>query len=227
MSNQDYEITVDFLLMNRTFKLFSPVGMVVHETATPNATDENEVKYYNSGNRHADVHGFIDYDSITQTAPWNERVNGAGPSANSRFIQIELCHFDDPSKFQEIWDRGVWLFAWVFVNILKMATVTKDNLMGHNEISEKWHETNHTDPYGFFADHGKTVDDFRADVQKEIDRQIKGGVEVESWKTAIMVKAQKVGLITDGSHKPDDPATKWFVLQIAINILKILGKGGA
>lgn len=227
MSNQDYEITVDFLLMNRTFKLFSPVGMVVHETATPNATDENEVKYYNSGNRHADVHGFIDYDSITQTAPWNERVNGAGPSANMRFIQIELCHFDDPSKFQEIWDRGVWLFAWVFINVLKITTVTKDNLMGHKEVSEKWHETDHTDPYDFFADHGKTIDDFRADVQAEIDRQMKEGNEVESWKTAIMAKAQNLGLIADGSHKPDDVATKWFVLQIAINVLKILGKGGA
>jgi len=34
-----------------------------------------------------------------------------------------------------------------------------------------------------------------------------------------MKKAKKLGLITD-QHKPDDPAPKWFVLAVALNLLK-------
>lgn len=160
--------------MNRTRAFFVPVGMVVHETATPNATDEAEQSYFDKHNLRASVHGFVDYDSITQTLPWNERCMGAGPSANRRYIQIELCHFDG-ARFVDVWKRGVWAFAWVFVNILKIHTINKQNLRSHKEVSEQWHETDHTDPYGFFTDNGRTVDDFRADVQKEINKMLGDG----------------------------------------------------
>ena len=50
----------------------------------------------------------------------------------------------------------------------------------------------------------------------------------EQWKLDIIAEAKQAGLITS-DHSPDEPATKWFVLVIALNILKqarkLLGKG--
>jgi hypothetical protein len=178
------------------------LGMVVHETATDNATDENEVKYFTNNVVKASVHGFVDYDSITQTLPWEELCWGAGGTANSRFIQIELCHFDG-DLFPQVWIRGIFIFAWVFVNVLGIHTVTKENLMSHKEVSETWHETDHTDPSGFFADNGKTVDEFRECVQAEIDIQLQGGggSVAEQWKELAVQEAMNQKILTK-YHNP-------------------------
>lgn len=48
--------------------------------------------------------------------------------------------------------------------------------------------------------------------------------EVPMWKTDIMNEAVKLGLIESGAHKPDEPAQKWFVLKVALTVLKKLGK---
>lgn len=47
--------------------------------------------------------------------------------------------------------------------------------------------------------------------------------KVEPWKEQIMQEALKQGIITS-NHHPDDPAPKWFVLAVALNVLKLLGK---
>lgn len=51
----------------------------------------------------------------------------------------------------------------------------------------------------------------------------KGEKQVEQWKLNIIAEAKKLGIIKE-DHNPDDPATKWFVLGIAIAILTKLGK---
>jgi hypothetical protein len=48
--------------------------------------------------------------------------------------------------------------------------------------------------------------------------------EVPEWMRKIIDDALVVGLITE-RHNPTEPATKWFVLAIALNLLKIV-KGG-
>ena len=44
-------------------------------------------------------------------------------------------------------------------------------------------------------------------------------VVVEQWKLDIIQNAKDAGLISQ-DHNPDDPATKWFVLQVIMNALK-------
>lgn len=39
------------------------------------------------------------------------------------------------------------------------------------------------------------------------------------WKSFIMQRAQSEGLIND-AHNPDDPAAKWFVLAVVLNLLE-------
>lgn len=45
----------------------------------------------------------------------------------------------------------------------------------------------------------------------------------EQWKVDIVDNAIKEGLITV-QHDPDDPAPKWFVLQVALNVLNRIDK---
>lgn len=48
--------------------------------------------------------------------------------------------------------------------------------------------------------------------------------QVEQWKLDIIKNAKAAGIITD-DHNPDEKATKWFVLAVALNLLKII-RGG-
>lgn len=52
---------------------------------------------------------------------------------------------------------------------------------------------------------------------------LKGGT-MPMWKKNIIKDAINAGLINE-KHNPDDAATKWFVLAVCLNLLKVL-KGG-
>jgi len=45
---------------------------------------------------------------------------------------------------------------------------------------------------------------------------------VKDWKQLIMDEAVKQGLIDPGKHQPDEPAPKWFVLAVALDVLNKL-----
>jgi len=202
---------------NRPGTPLAPQGLTVHETATPGASSSNESAYFHNAYREASAHFFVDYSAIVQIIPENEIAWHAGPTANHRDLSVELCHFTDPEKFQETWKRGVWLAADICLrygfdpgNIYQMHT--------HAWVSETWGETDHTDPIGYFAAHGKTWSDFVNDVKYEM------GVPpvallTETWKLKLVDEAKAAGLIT-GDHDPDATASKWFVLRVALAVLK-------
>ena len=48
------------------------------------------------------------------------------------------------------------------------GAVTVDNLLSRAEVSARWRETNHTDPVGYFAECGKTMNEFQDAVQNEL-----------------------------------------------------------
>jgi N-acetyl-anhydromuramyl-L-alanine amidase AmpD len=48
-----------------------------------------------------------------------------------------------------------------------------------------------------------------------------GGENVEDWKEQVIKDAKAAGLIRD-DHRPDEPAPKWFVLTVALNVLQKL-----
>lgn len=61
----------------------------------------------------------------------------------------------------------------------------------------------------------------------ELRKRLEGQFMAEPWKEKLMQDAGKAGLIDlkMGGHKPDETATKWFVLAVAMNLLKAV-KGG-
>lgn len=54
---------------------------------------------------------------------------------------------------------------------------------------------------------------------------LKGSEEVPEWKQKIMDRAHSLGLIDKNMHKPDETASKWFVLGVILNLYDKL-KGG-
>ena len=160
---------VKLIQNNRSGSRLNPKGVVVHETATPGATAEREYQYFNGGDRGASAHAFVDWEDVVQTIPYDEVAWHAGPTANSRYIGIELCRpsSHEPDKFERVWNNAVSLFADLFREH-GFGEVTVDNLLSRAEVSSRWRESDHTDPVGYFAECGKTMNEFQDAVQNEL-----------------------------------------------------------
>lgn len=157
---------IKLIVKNRPRTKLFPKGAVLHETATPGASAENEYKYFNNNNVGASAHGFVDWNGYIQTIPYNEVAWHAGPTANSGYIGIEMCHAKSKSDFNKVWNNTVELFAELFKTY--GWDVNDTTLMTHKQVSLKWGETDHTDPIGYFNKFGKTIDDFRNAVKSKM-----------------------------------------------------------
>ena len=197
-----YPITQDFLPagLNHSGNLLTPAGLTIHETATPGATAENERDYFHSGDRQASAHYFVDHDSIVQILPEALRAWHAGPTANTRFLSIEMCHFTDEVKFREVWARTVWLAADICLRY-GFNPGNLDQLNTHDWVSVTWFETDHTDPLGYFAAHGKSWADFVHDVKLLMEAVI-----VDTSITIKVGGKSILGILRDGtSYVPVRP----------------------
>lgn len=181
----DYEIKQKYITgTNRPGKHLDPTGEVVHSTATPGAMAINIRDYFNNHpEAKASAHVAIDWTTIIEIIPDNENTWHAGPTANRLFIGIELCEpkEHDPAKFQEVWNRAVWYTA----KACKQFGWDVSKVYSHDEISRMFHETNHTDPVGFFAKYGKSFGDFKLAVMKELK-----GADSVDVNEAIKILAQ-------------------------------------
>lgn len=164
-----------FIANNRSHKKFKPMGLALHETATPGAPALNEYKYFNNNKGlKKSAHAFIDWTEDLQLIPWDEMAWHAKPQGNKRYIGIEMCRpkADDPKRLEKMlitYEATVDAFARVMHYVLKIKTVTDENVTSHDEISRKYKESNHTDPVLYLKEIGKDLDIFRAAVQTKLD----------------------------------------------------------
>ena len=159
---------------NRPRKGLTPLGFVVHSTATPGATAQAEFIYFNGADRQASAHYFVDWTEIIRTIPENEQAWHAGPTANRLYLSVEMCEpaGNDPAKFAEVWGRTVWLVADACV---RYGWGTGPNVFSHRGISQMYGETNHTDPIDFFSSYGRTWEQFLSAIDAEIAELKKPG----------------------------------------------------
>jgi N-acetylmuramoyl-L-alanine amidase CwlA len=193
-----YEVIQQFSGKNRTYRAMNPIGGIIHETAGNNDTDQGNAAYFNNNDLGTVLaHAFCDYDSIRQTAPWNEKCNHCAAAPNNTHIGVEMCHVNtDKAKFQETWERATWLFAHLFTQVITpcITIVTKENLRSHHEVTIQYNvKGGHTDPTSYFSQYGRTVDMFRAEVQTKIN-------EMLTYYKDIQTKLNKCGfnLVVDG-----------------------------
>jgi N-acetylmuramoyl-L-alanine amidase CwlA len=161
-----------FIEKNRPKTPLQAKGVVLHETANPGATALNHWQYFNYMTRNASAHAFIDWAETIQTIPWNERAWHAGKTANSKYIGIEMCrprkHSED--EFNIVYNEAVLLFSRLLYIVLKIDTVTIDNVLSHDECRKRFKDTTHNDPTALFKEYGKTINRFREDVQNAINK---------------------------------------------------------
>lgn len=196
---------------NRPGTPLNPEGIIIHETATPGATDEREADYFHSDNRNASAHYFVDYDSITQLIPENEQAWHAGPTANKKFLSIEMCHFNEADKFIETWKRSVWL-AYEICQRYKFIPGT--HIQSHDWISKKWGETDHTDPIDYFEKHGKQFYDFIKDVEQLQDYRFRmGWTALEQLSAKQLINNPNVHIETLKQIDPNK-SLDWLTLHL-------------
>ncbi|PHD08618.1 N-acetylmuramoyl-L-alanine amidase [Bacillus toyonensis] len=138
-------------------------GVVAHSTATPEAPAINIRNYEVRTWRNAFVHYATDWDENIQIASTKYRAWGAGPSANARFVHVELSETSDPIKFKKSYERYVKLLA----KILKDRNIHPSvGLWTHKDITYKLGGTDHEDPIQYLKSHGVSESQFRNDVLK-------------------------------------------------------------
>jgi len=136
-----------------------PEGVVIHETADNNATAENEVSFFNNNWTwlYTYVHAFADDNEIINIHNTDYAVWGAGPTANAKFVQIELCRTHSYNAFAKSIANQAFYAATKLIqyNLPDTPGVT---VMSHHQTTLKWHETTHVDPDTYFPTWGYSMD---------------------------------------------------------------------
>lgn len=128
--------------------------IVIHETANPGATAQNHVDYWSREDDYA-VHAVCDWSKIFHTVPYDRLCWHVG-NANGFTIGIEICHATTKAQFAKAWDNAV---AWTKA-MMTQFNIPASRVVSHDYCSRTWGGSDHTDPIGYFAEFGKTWDDF-------------------------------------------------------------------
>lgn len=148
------------------YRYGKPEGIVIHETADPGATAHNEAIYFNREwmNMWAYVHAFVDHTGTIQMMTPNYGVWGAGPVANNRFVQVELCEESSRANFiQSVNNDAIYAARILHRYNLKpndAAYDGKGTVWSHHAVSRFLGGTDHTDPDGYFAKYGYRFSQF-------------------------------------------------------------------
>lgn len=138
-------------------------GIVVHYTANPGTTAEQNRSYFESlkdtHKTKASSHFVIGIDGkIVQCIPSSE-MSYASNDRNVDTLSIECCHQDETGQFtQETYDSLVELTAW----LCGKFNLPVDNVIRHYDVTGKECPI-------YYVEHEDAWEQFKKDVQKYID----------------------------------------------------------
>ena len=179
-----------FLTNNDCYKAgrtIVPKGVMVHSTGANNPrvaryVPGDEVMGYNTNGNHWNrtgmtkcVHAFVGKFAdggvgTVQTLPWNWRGWHAGGAANNTHIGFEICEdgLTDASYFNAVYQEAVELTAYL-CREYGLDPLADGVVICHQEGYRRGVASNHADVLHWFPIHGKSMDDFRADVAREME----------------------------------------------------------
>lgn len=203
------KITQDFFTRNdcyNTGKTIEVKGLMLHSTAAPGVMAKEWKARWNKSyakgetTRQACVHAFVDDKDVIQALPWNHEGWHAGKgskgSANQTHIGVELCepkgavynkngtafaNYDVKALtpyFNKVYQNAVALFAFLCKEY-NLNPIT--DIICHKEGWRKGIACGHADVEHWFPLHGKSMDDFRADVKAAMV-EVRYSVQVGSFK---------------------------------------------
>lgn len=249
-----------FLTRNDCYKAGKTIcvrGVMVHSTGANNPrvsryVPGNAELGRNTGNNHWDqpgklcVHAFVGRFAdgkvgTVQTLPWNRRAwhcgSGKKGSANDTHIAFEICEdgLTDPAYFQAVYQEAVELTA-MLCKQYSLDPLAEGVVICHQEGYRRGIASNHGDVIHWFPKHGKTMDDFRADVawamrgedeimtyeqwKKYMERYRAelGALPPSAWAEKDMTEAM-ANHITDGT-RPQDLTTRQEVAAMIVRAAK-------
>ena len=161
------EITRELLTVNEYSRPGIPLdvvdGIVVHYTANPGTSTENNRSYFeglrDSQSTYASSHYIIGIDGeIIQCVPLTEQAY-ASNDRNKDTVSVECCHPDETGEFsKETYDALVHLTAW----LMGEYDLDIDDVIRHYDVSGK-------NCPKYYVEHPDEWDDFKTDVEKYID----------------------------------------------------------
>ena len=220
-------------------KFFSPAGVMIHSTGANNPRlsryvqpDDGQLgknpyeNHFNTprpGGRKVCPHAIIGQLSdgsiaAYQLLPWEMAGWHAGGGANNTHIGIEICEDDltDKTYFQSVYTLAVELTAHL-CREFDLNPLADGVVICHSEGHARGAASNHADVMHWFPRHGKSMDDFRADVartmtqedtmtQEQFDSMMENWLArqeqkkpTESWMIDGVERAKAAG-ISDGSR---------------------------
>ncbi len=206
----------------------------------PYIYDQKTKRCKTCGGRQVCVHAFLGkfadgQAGVVQTLPWTMRGwhSGSGKkgSAQNTHIGFEICEdgLADPEYFRAVYLEAVELTAYL-CQAFGLDPLADGVVICHQEGYRRGLASNHKDVLHWFPRHGKTMDDFRADVarimegddemlsyeqwKEYMDRYEKerAAMPASPWALDIMTKAVESGL-TDGT-RPQALATRQEVVAM-------------
>jgi len=177
----------------QTGRTIVPKGVMIHSTGANNPNLKRYVQpddgllgvnpngnHWNRPGVNACVHAFIGRLSdgtvaAVQTLPWNHRgwhagTGTSGRSANDTHIGFEICEdgLDDEGYFAAAYRTAVELTA-VLCEQFGLNPLADGVVICHAEGYGRGIASNHGDVEHWFPKFGRIMDDFRADVAKELE----------------------------------------------------------
>ena len=195
-------------------KYIKPKGVMVHSTGSDNPNLKRYVgpddgllgvnKYNNHWNRSgvgACVHTFIgklaDGSIATyQTLPWDMRGWHCGKSGNDTHISFEICEdgLDDAGYFNKVYREAVELTAYLCKEF-DLDPLEDGVVLCHSEGYRRGIASGHADVEHWFPKFGKSMDDFRADVAKQM--------KTEEEDEDDVVRYERLSDVPEASHFRD------------------------
>ena len=173
----------------RAGRTIVPRGIMIHSTGANNPNlkryvqpddgilGENRNK--NDWNRRGIpvcVHGFIGKTAdgsiaVYQTLPWTCRGWHCGGAGNNTHISCEICEdgLTDGKYFRDVYQKAVELTAYL-CREYDLDPLKDGVVICHSEGAKRGIASNHADVMHWFPKYGKTMDDFRLDVAKELKK---------------------------------------------------------
>ena len=209
-------------------KFFSPAGVMIHSTGANNPRlsryvqpDDGQLgknpyeNHFNTprpGGRKVCPHAIIgkladDTIAVYQLLPWEMAGWHAGGSANDTHIGIEICEdgLSDQTYFLSVYTQAVELTAQL-CREFHLDPLKDGVVLCHSEGYSRGIASNHADVLHWFPRHGKSMDDFRADVEKTMKQedpmtQEQFDIRMEHWLERQNKKIPSQQWILDGVAK--------------------------
>lgn len=138
-----------------------PEGVVVHETSEMGVSAQQFADRFNDNwpTLQTYVHAFVDDQHILNIHDTDYTVWGAGPTANSRYIQVELCRVGTYDAFARSLSNDAFYIASKLIQY-NLPDVAGQTVLSHKQTSDLWHETTHQDPVYYFSTWGYDMNQF-------------------------------------------------------------------